>query len=83
MKRAEKLCESQAFDELADRHRGTALSIVAIEAGSGDKPDRAMVLCTKCGETFEFRSDGGWRLIEDVRAGRFDGPAEARVLAIA
>ena len=68
MKQAEKLCESQAFEHLAERHRGVALSIVAMEAGRDDKPDRAWVQCSKCRETFEFQSDGGWRLMEEHRA---------------
>jgi hypothetical protein len=62
MRHAEKLCESQAFGMLAERHRGTAISIVAMEAGGDNEPDRAWVQCSKCGEMFEFQSDGGWRL---------------------
>ena len=61
MKQAGKLCESEAFEILAERHRGTALSIFTIVAGRGDEPDRAIVQCSKCGATFEFHSDGGWR----------------------
>ncbi len=83
MKQAEKLCESQAFGILAERHRGTALSIVAIVAGRGAQPDRAWVQCSKCGETFEFYSDGGWQLMEDVSAGGFDYAAASKALATA
>ncbi|GEM_PF-3429648 len=83
MKQTEKLCESQAFGLLADRHRGTALSIVAIVAGRGDDPDRAWVQCSKCGETFEFYSDGRWQLIDDVAAGAFGHPAQDKALATA
>ena len=83
MKQAEKLCESQAFDVLAEQHRGTALSIVAIIAGRGDAPDRAMVQCSKCGETFEFRSDGGWHLVEEVSARGLSHALEPKAVAIA
>ena len=68
MKQAGKLCESEAFEILAERHRGTALSIFTIVAGRGDEPDRAMVQCSKCGATFEFHSDGGWHLMEKISA---------------
>jgi hypothetical protein len=83
MKQAGKLCESEAFEILADRHRGTALSIVAIVAGRGDDPDRAMVQCSSCRETFEFRSDGGWHLIEEIRVGGIDHAAEHKAVAAA
>jgi hypothetical protein len=78
MKQAEKLCDSQAFRILAERHRGTDLSIVAIEAGRGDLPDRAWVQCSRCGETFRFRSDGGWELMEDMPPGRFGHAVEIK-----
>jgi Fe2+ or Zn2+ uptake regulation protein len=81
MKQAGKLCESEAFEILAERHRGTALSIFTIVAGRGDEPDRAIVQCSKCGATFEFHSDGGWHLIEKVRADRFDPAAEHKAVA--
>jgi Fe2+ or Zn2+ uptake regulation protein len=68
MKQAGKLCESEAFEILAERHRGTALSIFTIVAGRGDEPDRAMVKCSKCGATFEFHNDGGWHLMEKISA---------------
>jgi hypothetical protein len=83
VKQAEKLCESEAFDVLAEQHRGTALSIVAIIAGRGDAPDRAMVQCSKCGETFEFRGDGGWHLVEEVTARAPAHALEPKVAAIA
>ncbi len=82
MKQAEKLCESQAFGMLAERHRGTALSIVAIVAGRGSEPDHAMVQCSKCGEMFEFRGDGAWRLAEEAPVNRFEHPVE-KLLATA
>ena len=78
MKQSEKLCESQAFYVLAEQHRGTALSIVAIIAGRGEAPDRALVQCSKCGETFEFRSQGGWHLVEEVSARRFGHSARIK-----
>jgi hypothetical protein len=81
MKQAEKLCESQAFARLAEQHHGIALSIVAIEAGRGDRPDKAWVQCSKCGETFEFHSDGGWWLMGDRGASRFDSGLEGKALA--
>ena len=85
MKQAEKLCESQAFARLAERHRGIALSIVAIEAGRGDGPDMAWVQCSKCGETFEFHSDGGWRQVEDrsTNSNGFEHVLESKALATA
>jgi len=83
MKRAEKLCESQAFDVLANRHRGTALSIVAIVAGRGAKPDRAWVRCSKCGGTFEFRGQGEWRLVEEMSADDFNHAVEHKAVATA
>ena len=83
MKQAGKLCESEAFEILAQRHRGTALSIVAIVAGRGDEPDRARVQCSKCGETFEFYSDGGWHLMEKIAADPFNPAAEHKALATA
>jgi hypothetical protein len=83
MKQAAKLCESEAFEILAERHRGTALSIFAIVAGRGDEPDRATVKCSKCGATFEFHSDGGWHLTEKLGADRFDRAAEHKAVATA
>ena len=83
MKQAGKLCESEAFEVLAERHRGTALSIFTIVAGRGDEPDRAIVQCSKCAATFEFQSDGGWHLMEKVRAVRFDQPTEHKAVASA
>jgi len=83
MKQAEKLCESRAFGILAERHRGTALSIVAIVAGRGSHPDKAWVLCSRCGETFEFHGDGGWQLMEVEPDYDFVGPVEIKALATA
>ena len=83
MKQAAKLCESEAFEILAERHRGTALSIFTIVAGRGDEPDRAIVQCSKCGATFEFYSDGGWHLMEKVGADRFEQAAEHKAVASA
>ena len=83
MKQAGKLCESEAFEVLAERHRGTALSIFTIVAGRGDEPDRAIVQCSKCGATFEFYSDGGWHLTEKVGADGFEQAAEHKAVASA
>ena len=83
MKQAGKLCESEAFEILAERHRGTALSIFTIVAGRGDEPDRAIVQCSKCGATFEFHSDGGWHLTEKAGTDLFAHACEPKVAAIA
>ena len=83
MKQAGKLCESEACEVLADRHRGTILSIVAIVAGRGDDPDRAMVQCSSCREKFEFRNDGGWHLIEETSVSHFDRAIEHKAVATA
>ena len=83
MKQAAKLCESKAFEILAERHRGTALSIFTIVAGRGDEPDRAIVQCSKCGATFEFYSDGGWHLTEKVGSDHFEQAAEHKAVASA
>ena len=83
MKQAGKLCESEEFEILAERHHGTALSIFTIVAGRGDEPDRAIVQCSKCRATFEFHSDGGWHLMEKIRADHFDHAAEHKAVASA
>lgn len=83
MKQAAKLCESEAFEILADRHRGTALSIFTIVAGRGDEPDRAVVQCSKCGATFEFHSDGGWHLSEKDGADLFGHACKHKAVATA
>jgi hypothetical protein len=83
MKQAAKLCESEAFEILADRHRGTALSIFTIVAGRGDEPDRAVVQCSKCGATFEFHSDGGWHLSEKDGTDLFGHACKHKAVATA